>query len=96
MGVDVANGAQDIEPPDFGHAQIDHDEIGTARLDERNRLPTVGTSRDVETRALGKARYDVENPLLVVDYHQQWSWIRHAPPTLSRITAANAARSARK
>ena len=44
----------------------------------------------VEAGALGEPGHDVENALFVVDDDQQRSRIGHAPPTLSKITAANA------
>ena len=68
---------------------------GRRDLDERDGRTAVCARRHVEPRAFGKTRHDVEDALLIIDDHQQWSRSRHAPPTLSKITAASATRSAR-
>ena len=93
--VDIANRAQDVEAADLRHPQVDHHQVGPPRLDQRDGRAAVGTDQHVEAGAFGETRHDVEDTLLVVDDYQQWSWIRHAPPTRSRITAASAVRSAR-
>ncbi len=68
--VDVADRAKNLEAADLGHPQIDHHQIGPARLNQRDGLAAVSTYGDVEARALGETGHDVEDPLLIVDDYE--------------------------
>ena len=59
MRIDIADRAQDVEAADLRHPQVDHDEVGTARLDERDGRAAVGAHqrrRSRHVRQIGTRR----------------------------------------
>ena len=65
--VDVADRAQDVEPADVRHPQIDHHEVGPPRLNQGDGVAAARTGRNLEPDALGEAGDQIENALFVVD-----------------------------
>ena len=75
MRVDIADRAQDVEAADLGHPQIDHHEVGPARLDQRDGRAAVGAgrrrrnprARRSATRRRGCPVHRRRSPAMVVD-----------------------------
>ncbi len=76
--IDVADGAQHVEAADVRHPQIDHDQIGAPRLQQRDGVAAVGAGVSVVAGAPREAAHHLQDPLLVVDDHQQRLQPAHA------------------
>jgi hypothetical protein len=90
--IDLANGADDVEPADVRHAQIHHRDVRAPCLQLRDRVAAARTGDHVEPRAARKPGDHVENALLVVDHDERRPLPCH---THSLETARTAARMAR-
>ena len=93
VGIDVADGADDIEPADVRHAQIDHRDVGAPRLQLGDRLAPARARDHVESGPAPEPGHEVENPLLVVDNHERWAMAGHAYSLDTARTADRMARS---
>jgi len=66
----LADGPQDIEPADLGHAQIDDRHVGSAVRDRRDRVPRAGIRVDVETGGSREPLDEAQHARFVIDDEQ--------------------------
>ena len=65
-GIDLVNGANDVEAADVGHPQIDHRDVRVARPQLRDRLVPARARDHFESGTPREPADDVENALFVV------------------------------
>ena len=93
LGIDVADGADDIEPADVRHAQVDHRDVGAPGLQLGDRLAPARARNHVVPGLAAEPGHEVEDPLLVVDNHERWAMAGHAYSLDTARTADRMARS---
>ena len=86
LGVDVPDGAEDIEPSHFRHVLVEERDVGLERRQFREQSLAAHASDDLKVLLLGKPLDEGQHARLVVNHQEEGTPVRHGESLVGGLT----------